>query len=199
MTGKHNTRSDNIHITLASSSPRRRQLLEQIGVNYQSVIVDIDESIISGESPQNYVARLALEKARAGRRQGDDGYPVLGADTAVVLDDEIMGKPADRTQGLEMLEKLSGRSHRVMSGVALIGDTEQVRVSTSTVWFRPTSQHEREAYWASGEPADKAGGYAVQGHAAVFISRIDGSFSGIMGLPLFETCELLAAAGIQIL
>lgn len=199
MTGKHSTNNDNIYITLASSSPRRRQLLEQIGVNFQSVIVDIDESIIPGESPQDYVARLALEKARAGRRQVDDGYPVLGADTAVVLDDEIMGKPADRAQGLEMLEKLSGRSHRVMSGVALVGKSEQVRVNTSTVWFRPTSQHEREAYWASGESADKAGAYAVQGHAAVFISRIDGSFSGIMGLPLFETCELLAAAGIQTL
>lgn len=197
MSGQNSNRNQGTHIYLASSSPRRRQLLEQIGINFQSVIVDIDESIISGESPQDYVARLALEKAHAGRGQADAAFPVLGADTAVVLDGEIMGKPMDRAHGLEMLEKLSGRDHLVMSGVALVAESAQVRVNTSKVWFRPTSQQEREAYWASGEPADKAGAYAVQGHAAVFISRIDGSFSGIMGLPLFETYELLVAAGIQ--
>lgn len=197
------TSADDFSLYLASSSPRRRELLTQIGVSYRLIAADVDETVLAGEDPHDHVSRLALAKARAGqRRMVADGLqqkPVLGADTVVVVDGDIMGKPEGREQGLAMLAKLSGRSHQVMSGVALVGESEQLRVNTSTVWFRSTHQHERETYWDSGEPADKAGAYAVQGHAAVFISRIEGSFSGIMGLPLYETYELLAAAGIQTL
>ena len=189
-----------IHLYLASSSPRRRELLAQIGVCYQVISIDVPEQRAPGESPEQYVQRLALEKARAGHASaGDSGIPVLGADTVVVLDGQVMEKPKDKSDGLAMLEKLSGKTHEVLSAVALVGEKEKVVMNRSRVSFRATTGQEREDYWNTGEPQDKAGSYAVQGLAAVFISNIEGSFSGVMGLPLFETAELLKEFGIKIL
>lgn len=180
-------------IYLASQSPRRKQLLEQIGVAYQVQPIHVDESQLPGEAPEICVLRLALTKARTGWQTLalEQRRPVLGADTAVVIDGEMLGKPKDRTQGLAMLARLSGRSHVVMTGVALVAERETSRLSVTNVLFRVTSQAEREAYWETGEPCDKAGSYAIQGRGAMFISHIEGSFSGVMGLPLYETAELL--------
>ncbi len=188
-------------IYLASQSPRRRELLEQIGVDYEVLMVDVDEQVQDNESAQDFVCRVALDKARAGWRMlPDDGRrPVLGADTVVVTGSGIFGKPRDREHATHMLQQLSGRTHTVLTAVALVGETEAVQVQTSHVTFRTVTTVECEAYWDTGEPADKAGGYAIQGRAAVFISRIEGSYSGIMGLPLFETAELLKDSGITIL
>ncbi len=182
-------------IYLASASPRRRELLAQIGVRFEVVVADLDESCHPGEAPELYVVRLALAKARAVHLQRGE-RPVLGADTAVVVDEAILGKPRDRADALAMLGRLAGRSHHVYTGVALVlpDGAAQTRLSVSTVTFRPIAAAEREAYWASGEPADKAGGYAVQGLGAIFIERLEGSYSGVMGLPLFETAELLRHA-----
>ena len=186
---------------LASSSPRRRELLSQIGVSFRTVSPDIPEQQLPGESPEAYVRRLALEKAAAGLGLVDGPAIVIGSDTSVVLDDEILGKPRDRADGLAMLARLSGRSHRVMTAVALVDSrgNKQSRLSISDVNFRILSVAECESYWETGEPADKAGGYAIQGRAAVFIEHLSGSYSGVMGLPLFETAELLQAFGIPIL
>jgi septum formation protein len=186
---------------LASSSPRRRQLLNQLGIHFSLLAIDIDEAQQPGEAAADYVCRLALDKARAGWASlGDNpSRPVLGADTAVIVDGEIMGKPQDRNHGLDMLQRLSGRSHEVLSAVALAGRREAVRLSCSSVTFRTLSAADCEAYWVTGEPRDKAGGYAIQGLAAIFITRLDGSYSGVMGLPLYETAELLQEFGINVL
>jgi septum formation protein len=189
-------------IVLASASPRRRELLAQMGVTFDVVVADLHEVPEAGESPLDYVRRIARAKADAVRARLDVGHalPVLGADTEVVLDGAILGKPASRAAGLTMLERLSGRSHEVLSAVALTdGARHAVRVSRSVVTFRATSAAERERYWASGEPADKAGGYAVQGRGAVFIERLEGSYSGVMGLPIFETAALLREFGVEVL
>ncbi|MET0104073.1 MAG: nucleoside triphosphate pyrophosphatase [Sedimenticola sp.] len=183
---------------LASVSPRRRELLEQIGVDHTVVRVEIDEMPRQGESPAEYVIRLALEKARAGRASLDDNSAVvLAADTAVVLDGEIMGKPKDREMAAGMLRKLSGHTHKVLTGIALIGSAERSRLNVNRVSFRTLQESEIDAYWKSGEPRDKAGSYGIQGLGALFISHLEGSFSGVMGLPLYETAELLADAGIR--
>lgn len=195
-----NRRADSHDIYLASASPRRRELLEQIGVRYALLKVDVPEQRDPNESPDEYVLRVALAKARAGRNTlaSDDVVPVLGADTEVVLDGEVLGKPRDRDDAIAMLKKLAGREHLVLSGVALIGaDEEHSRLSVSHVRFRPIGDDEALAYWHTGEPADKAGGYGIQGRAAMFIERLDGSYSGVMGLPLFETTQLLAHFGID--
>jgi septum formation protein len=183
-------------LTLASRSPRRRELLDQVGVAYRAVDVDVDESRRPGEAPAVYVERLARAKAAAGRTAaGDD--PALGADTVVVVDDDVLGKPAGRDDALAMLGRLSGRSHEVLTAVALATASDTgCRLSVSHVTFRPLDAAEIAAYWATGEPADKAGAYAIQGRAALFVTRLEGSYSGVMGLPLFETGELLRAAGI---
>ncbi len=182
---------------LASRSPRRSELLSQIGVTHEVVAVNIDESVLADESPADYVVRLALEKAAAGRAIIQQRtQPVLAADTAVVIDGEILGKPADRADAVAMLTRLSGRDHEVFSGVALASDEMESRLSVSRVTFRPITEAEAEAYWLSGEPADKAGGYAIQGLGALFVSRLEGSFSGVIGLPLFATAELLCRAGL---
>lgn len=187
-------------IYLASSSPRRQALLEQIGVRYHVVEASVDESWDGRESPQEYVQRLALQKARAARRVVvDNTLPVLAADTAVVLDGQILGKPNTRGDALSMLERLSGRRHQVLTAVALVQEREAVRTSLSTVTFAATTPVQRAAYAASGEADDKAGAYAIQGRAAVFIERVEGSYSGVMGLPLFETAELLRGCGIEVL
>jgi len=188
-------------LLLASHSPRRRELLEQIGVDYQVVAVDIDEQQQAGELPAAYVARLASEKAWAGwhAQTAEIKHPVLAADTAVVIGSHIMGKPVDETDAFEMLQRLSGRTHEVYSGVALVDGEANVRISRSEVTFRTLSDGEIRNYWQSGEPLDKAGGYAVQGLAALFISNLNGSYSGVMGLPLFETAELLYDTGYNLL
>ncbi len=189
-----------IPIYLASASPRRRALLRQIGVAYRLLPVAVDETQLPDEMPDAYVARLAQAKAQAGlqtlgRRQP---RPVLGADTAVVMDGVILGKPQDREEGLAMLARLSGREHRVMSAVALATATRAVvKVQESRVRFRELTPLECAAYWDSREPLDKAGGYGIQGRAAAFISELHGSYSGVMGLPLFETAELLREFGIH--
>ena len=188
-------------ICLASRSPRRRELLHQIGVDFDVIDVDVDEQRGPQESAEAFVARVALDKARAGRSALPAGspMPVLGADTAVVIDDEVLGKPRDGADAARMLSLLSGRTHRVLTAVALVAGRETVCVSTSNVTFRTLGDAECAAYWASGEPADKAGAYAIQGLAAVFISRLEGSYSGVMGLPLYETATLLQESGITVI
>lgn len=182
-------------IYLASVSPRRRQLLEQLGVHFAEVRQDVEETLQPRESPEVFVLRLALEKARAGLQTlpEDRIRPVLGADTVVVIDEEVLGKPADEAQAVAMLERLSGQVHRVLTGVAIVEpEHEATRLSVSNVTFRQLQPDEPRAYWRSGEPRDKAGGYAIQGRGAVFIEHLDGSYSGVMGLPLFEVGDLLA-------
>ncbi|PIA69370.1 septum formation inhibitor Maf [Ectopseudomonas toyotomiensis] len=184
---------------LASASPRRRELLAQIAVPYVTQIASIDETPLPDEPPAAYVERLAREKARAGLLAlgGRDDAVVLGADTAVVLDGRILGKPADFNESRAMLLALSGRSHQVLTAVALVGGgREAARVVSSDVSFRPISEAEIEAYWASGEPCDKAGSYGIQGLAAVFVNQLQGSYSAVVGLPLCETAELLGEFGI---
>lgn len=185
-------------ILLASASPRRSALLRQIFMPHEIRIANIDESRLDNEPPGDYVTRLARAKAEAiwQRLQGDDTRPVLGADTTVALGGEIFGKPADRDDCIAMLQRLSGVTHQVYTAVALChAGTTTHRLSVSEVTFKSLSTSECVAYWNSGEPADKAGGYAVQGLAAAFITVIRGSYSGVMGLPLAETAELLQRAG----
>jgi septum formation protein len=189
-------------IYLASGSPRRRELLEQIGVPYAVLSVTVDEARRAREAPRAMVLRLARAKAQAG--WGDltpaQRRPVLGADTVVVVNGTLLGKPRDKAQALAMLAQLSGRAHEVFTGVAVVNAQGMRRaVSRSVVRFRVISEAERRAYWASGEPCDKAGAYAVQGLGAMFIKGIEGSYSGIMGLPLFETAKLLRWVGVEIL
>lgn len=195
-------------IYLASQSPRRRTLIEQLGIPYQSISVEVDEREHAGELPADFVARLACEKAQAGwQLVAEQGIPVLGADTCIVLDQQIVGKPTSREQGIDLLKRYSGKSHQVVTGVAMVGPDEgmsgapivqQVRVSTSLVTFRVVTDRECEQYWQTGEPEGKAGGYAIQGKAAAFIEKIEGSYSGVMGLPLFEFSELIGGFGIQL-
>lgn len=183
---------------LASASPRRRELLAQIGVPFSLVGVSVDETPSPTESPEAYVERVARDKALAGLVSlGDRDGCVLGADTSVVLDQHILGKPADRADGLAMLAALSGRTHRVMTAVALASRSAcEVRVVISEVTFRTIDEAEAERYWDSGEPADKAGGYAIQGWGAVFVSQLHGSYSAVVGLPLCEMAQLIDAFGL---
>lgn len=187
-------------IYLASASPRRRELLEQIGISFRRLVVDVPEVREKDEAPEMYVLRVALEKARAGRAvlAADDPLPVLGADTEVVIQGEVLGKPRDRSDAMAMMDRLSGKWHQVMSAVAVVGrdGEESSRLSVSSVLFREVRRAEAAAYWETGEPVGKAGGYAIQGRAALFIERLEGSYSGVMGLPLFETADLLAQFGI---
>jgi septum formation protein len=188
-------------IWLASASPRRSALLKQIGIAHEVRPVDLDESANPGESPAEYVERLARAKARAlwSKLSADQRLPVLGSDTTVALGHEILGKPQDRTDGLRMLRALSGRTHQVYTAVALQYELGcEARVSVSDVSVKRLSDDEIAAYWETGEPADKAGAYGIQGRAAVFIERIAGSYSGIVGLPLYETGELLRMIGITL-
>ncbi len=186
---------------LASASPRRRELLSQLGLTYEVVPADVDESHLPGEAPADYVVRLARLKAEAAAaRLGRPGKPVLGADTAVVVAGEVLGKPKDRDEGLAMLAKLAGRQHEVLSAVALWSTRGLTSaLSLSRVRFRDIPAAEARAYWDTGEPADKAGGYGIQGRGAVFVTELTGSYSGVMGLPLYETAELLRAAGVEVL
>jgi len=183
-------------IRLASISPRRRELLAQIGVPHVVTGAHIDESAQAGESPRDYVERMARTKALTVWQQ-DSSLPVLAADTTVVLDGVIFGKPSDRADCLRMLATFSGRTHQVLTAVAVASTGGiALRISVSDVRFRTLSPEECAAYWDTGEPRDKAGAYAIQGRAAVFIESLSGSYSGVMGLPLFETAELLSAARV---
>ena len=187
-------------VFLASASPRRSELLRQIGVRFEVRAAAIPEEPLPGEAPADYVLRLAKAKAHAVAvaLAPSERRPVLAADTAVVLDGELLGKPVDTAEAAATLERLSGRSHRVLTAVALDCGTEiESLLSDSEVRFRATTASERLAYCATGEPFDKAGGYGIQGHAAVFVESLQGSYSGVVGLPLFETAALLARAGVQ--
>ena len=183
-------------IILASASPRRAALLTQIGVTFRVHTVTLSEDPLLGETPADLARRLALAKARRAWAETGSGAPVLAADTVVALDGVSLGKPAGRADAMDMLERLSGRTHDVYTAVALIArGGEQLTLSASRVTMRSTTAAERAAYWETGEPADKAGAYGVQGRAAAFISRLEGSYSGVMGLPLYETAEMLRSAG----
>jgi septum formation protein len=185
-------------LVLASASPRRTQLLQQIGVSHRIVPAEIDETRAAGETIDECVQRLARSKALQVQAQFPS-LPVLGADTVVVVDEVLLGKPRDRADGLEMLRRLSGRSHQVLSAVALASPTRlQQALSRSVVRFRALTEQECSDYWDSGEPQGKAGAYAIQGRGAVFIEYLSGSYSGVMGLPLYETAQLLRFAGIDI-
>lgn len=194
----------NLHdkILLASASPRRRELLDQIGVQHDVLAVDVDEATRVGEVPEVYVQRLALEKAAAGflRQTTTPKMPALGADTIVLLGDKILGKPKNQADGYAMLKLLSGETHQVFTAVAMAtAEKSLCLLSRSKVSFRTLTDDEIAAYWNSGEPADKAGGYAIQGRAAQFIRKLEGSYTGVMGLPLFETAELLKDFGMVLL
>ncbi len=184
---------------LASQSPRRRQLLEQVGIRFDTVDVDVPEARAPGEPPADYISRVAREKAGAGmlKLAGVAGAVVLGADTEVVLDGEVFGKPVDAADAAAMLRRLGGRTHEAISAVWCVSAGREERaLSVSEVTFAALSEAAIAAYVASGEPIGRAGAYAIQGRAAAFISRLSGSYSGVMGLPLFETLELLRRYGI---
>ncbi len=184
---------------LASGSPRRRELLSQIGVAFRIHSLPIDENVLPGEAPLAYVERLARAKAQVALASLDSDREavVLGADTSVVLDGRILGKPLDREDCLATLRALSGRSHQVLTAVALASYQRMAcRVVCSEVTFRPLAEAEMAAYWASGEPQDKAGGYAIQGLGGVFVRQLQGSYSAVVGLPLCETAELLGEFAI---
>ena len=194
-------------VILASASPRRTELLQQIGVAHRVVPAHIDERRAAGETPEDCVRRLAQHKALEVQLalaavtgvSAAVELPVLGADTAVVIDDELLGKPRDRADALSMLARLSGRWHEVLTAVALASaNGMRCSVSRSEVRFRVLSERECAHYWDSGEPCDKAGAYAIQGLGAVFVQELRGSYSGVVGLPLFETARLLSEAGVPV-
>ena len=180
------------NLLLASASPRRSDLLNQMGVSFEVLAVDIDESRQGDESPVDYVSRLAMEKAQAGFARQDGQLPSLGADTIVVFDGQIFGKPRDQQHAETMLMALSGKVHSVFTAVAIDnGSGTALAVSETRVEFRTISQSECLIYWQSGEPQGKAGAYAIQGRGGVFVEKLEGSYSGVVGLPLAETEQLL--------
>ncbi len=188
-----------VELHLASASPRRREILTTLGVRFSYAGEDVDERPRPDEQATDLVVRLAKDKARAalGSRPG---ATVLGADTIVVLGERIFGKPQSEQQAQEMLAALSGRTHEVLTAVALLySEVEQSVLSCTRVTFRRVSAAEAKAYWECGEPCDKAGGYAIQGRGGVFVEGLQGSYSGVVGLPVFETAALLGAAGIDVL
>ena len=185
---------------LASKSPRRRELLAQLGLHFEVLTADVPEQPRQGETARDYALRIALEKARAVQATASTPLPVLGADTDVVLDGTILGKPRDREDGIAMLLRLADREHEVYSAVALVqGTRAESALSVTRVSFGAITPEQAAAYWESGEPADKAGGYAIQGLGAQFVRSIAGSYSGVVGLPLYETCGLLSRFGITVL
>ena len=182
------------HIVLASSSPRRAALLRQARIPFRVQAPDVDETAEAGETEQDYVTRLARTKARAVR----EPLPVVAADTVVTIDGQLIGKPRDKPHFVAMMRTLSGREHRVLTAVALRwGTREAVRTAGATVTLRHIADAEIDAYWATGEPQDKAGGYGIQGLGGTFVRTVHGSYHAVVGLPLAETEELLAAFGID--
>lgn len=189
-------------IYLASASPRRQELLRQVGIGFEVLPSQIVERRAPGESPVDYVRRVATEKARrvAGwvAERGLPTRPVLGVDTEVVVDDDVLGKPRDRAHAAHMLRRLSGSAHTVLSALCLVMPSgERLALNENRVYFAPLTDAEITRYVASGETEGKAGAYAIQGRAAGFISRLEGSFSGVMGLPLYELHEILQQAGLE--
>lgn len=199
-------------IYLASQSPRRRELLKQIGVNFEMLLLradprrqmDVNETPLASEAPEAYVQRVCQDKVQAACDsllcRGLPVHPVLAADTAVILDGKVLGKPRDREDAADMLRQLSGRQHQVLSAVALaMGELVETRLSVSKVTFATLNEERIRRYILINEQLDKAGAYSIQGYAAAFIPHIDGSYSGVMGLPLFETAELLQSFGYPVL
>ena len=182
-------------LVLASASPRRAELLQQIGLQFMVCAADIDETVQQGETPRDYVLRMAREKAQAIKQHYPEAV-VLASDTSVVIDGTVLGKPSDEEDAHRMLSLLSGRTHLVLTSVCVLAEDEQCAVNQTEVLFREVSSSEMASYWASGEPADKAGAYAIQGVGAKFVQRINGSYSGVMGLPLFEVAAMLSEAGV---
>ena len=181
---------------LASKSPRRAEILQNLGLAFTVILPDIDESLKPHEPPHEYVLRLCAEKAQAGihllSKQSANECIVLAADTTVCVDDDILGKPESAEHAIQMLQSLEGRSHVVHTGVAVAANgIIKTAISTTRVWMKPLTDEEIDAYVATGEPMDKAGGYGIQGLGGAFITRIDGSYTGVMGLPVFETLKLL--------
>lgn len=183
-------------LVLASASPRRAELLRQIGVAFDVCAADIDETPAVDEPAYDYVMRMAQQKAEAIAPQFPSAV-ILASDTSVVVAGEVLGKPRHHQDARDMLRRLSGRSHQVMTSVCVLGSECQRAVNLTEVWFRPLSDTEIEAYWHTGEPIDKAGAYAIQGLGAKFVERIHGSYSGVMGLPLFEVAQMLTRAGVM--
>lgn len=197
-------------LILASASPRRKELLAQLGLQCFVKAVDIDETPLSNESPQDYVTRVAAEKSAACLAAYDGLLPILAADTSVILNNQIMGKPQNQQHAAEMLLQLSGTTHQVYSAISLrcpnLQGSKKLKglnhwqaLSITDVTFRKLTLAEINAYWQTGEPCDKAGGYAIQGLGSIFVEYIAGSFSGVMGLPLFETAQLLEKQGISVI
>ena len=190
---------------LASASPRRAELLTQLGLRFARVSAEVEEVRADGESPADYACRVAADKALAGAANvgapsASGALPVLGADTDVVIDGEILGKPQDRAHAIELLLRLSARSHQVYSAVAVVHAGQlQTRLSVTEVLFGPVTRQQAGAYWDSGEPAGKAGAYAIQGLGAQFVRGLRGSYSGVVGLPLYEASELLSDCGVHLL
>ena len=186
-----------ISLILASQSPRRRDYLTQLGYHFTCESADIDESVLNNEKPKEYVARLSAEKARIIAKHHPDTTIILGADTCVVIDDEILGKPIDLTDCIRQLSLLSDRTHQVFTAVSVVkGHQVSTKVVGADVTFKALNEHEITQYWHTGEPCDKAGAYGIQGIAGHFVKQINGSYSAIVGLPLCETSELLAEFGV---
>jgi len=183
-------------LVLASTSPRRQEILSALGLTFVVAVVDVDERRLPHETAEQMVLRLALAKAEAAA----SAHFVIGADTAVIAGDRIFGKPQDQEEAVAMLLSLAGRGHCVLTGVALLGPQGvQTALSATEVYFREISRDEAVAYWQSGEPRDKAGAYGIQGLGGIFVERIEGSYSGVVGLPIYETTQLLQNAGIGVL
>ncbi|WP_409523282.1 Maf family protein [Nitrincola sp. MINF-07-Sa-05] len=186
-------------LILASASPRRSELLTQIGVKHRKLAVDICEDKLPDETAMQYVERLAREKARAGFKLAGCGRPALGSDTSVVIDGQVLGKPVDEQDAVSMLMQLSGRVHQVMTAVAVCdGDRLLSQVVTTDVTFVTLTQAQCRLYWQSSEPCDKAGAYGIQGLGAVFVASISGSYSAVVGLPLMETARMLAEFDVPV-
>jgi septum formation protein len=185
-------------VVLASASPRRRELLEQIGLTPVVRSADIDETPLSTENTSDYVRRLSLGKAEKIAGQATAHKVVIGADTVIDYNGQIMGKPASLEQCIDMLSQLSAQTHRVLTGVTVIGDSlVESQVVGTDVSMREITEAEIRAYWHTGEPQGKAGSYAIQGRGARFVKGISGSYSNVVGLPLFETATMLAGYGIR--
>ncbi len=181
-------------IALASASPRRRELLTQLGVDFQVVKIDVDETQAVDEPAAVYVQRLAIAKSQAGWQAGNSTLPTLGADTIVVVDSQVLGKPQNQADFLRMMTLLSGRVHQVMTAIALTSrHGTEVKLVTTDVWFTELTEAQMLDYWQTGEPQDKAGGYGIQGIAGRFVEKIHGSYFAVVGLPLFETAQLLGS------
>ena len=176
---------------LASKSPRRHQLLQSLGIEFETMAVNIQEHWDGSERAEDYVVRLATEKAQAAKKQVDSGCLILASDTEVVIDDRVLGKPSEQDEAMQMLLGLSGRCHKVMTAVVLLGDKIEQRLSLNRVCFETLTEQQCRTYCETGQPFDKAGGYGIQGSAAAFIRTLEGSYSSVMGLPLTETAELL--------